>query len=535
MAKLDLLVDVNVNGANKINSLGKSIAGGAIQVAKFALPVAGAIAGVTALAAEAEKSSVKLDAAFKNMGKTSGKTLEQLKTQATELGEATTFDDEGIMEAQATLLSFGAVSGKAFDRTIQGAADLAAATGKDLPAATTLLAKALADPAAAAGKLSKAGVVLTEQQEDQIKALTEAGKSAEAQEVILGALEERYTGVNKALSESSAGQAAQALEDLENAGEDLGAIFLPILAALAQGVSAFAHFVQENMGTIRPIIEGIGEVIGTVFGAISSVISGFVSGGSGDAFAGVFRAIGQIVDFVSKNVFPFLLEMFNRVVTFIKENGPTIGSIVSQAFGAIVNVAKVVVPILMNIARVVFPIILTAAGILLKGLDGTFKLIGGVFEVAGKVVDTMVKGITGAWQLLSTVTTAIWTGITGTIKGVINTVIDILNGFFGFLNGFQIGLPAIPNPLGGFLFEGATIDPFNIPLIPHLAQGGIISSPTLALLGEAGPEAVIPLSNGRGPVTEFHSHIEVKGEDPFIRNEDDLVRVQQRVAFLAGF
>jgi hypothetical protein len=198
-----------------------------------------------------------------------------------------------------------------------------------------------------------------------------------------------------------------------------------------------------------------------------------------------------------------------------------------------VAVAKVVVPILMNIAKVVFPIILTAAGILLKGLDGTFKLIGGVFEVAGKVVSVMVKSITTAWQLLSTITTAIWTGITNTIKGVFNAVADVINGFFGFLNGLSFGIG--PFDVGPVHIDAATFDPFNIPLIPHLAQGGIISSPTLALLGEAGPEAVVPLGSGGKLGGDVHYHVDVRGEEPFIRNEDDLTRTLQRTAFLAGF
>ena len=82
---------------------------------------------------------------------------------------------------------------------------------------------------------------------------------------------------------------------------------------------------------------------------------------------------------------------------------------------------------------------------------------------------------------------------------------------------------------------GGVIDPFNIGLIPHLASGGIITSPTLALIGESGPEAVVPLGSGRGPVTEFHSHIDVRGEEPFIRNEEDVLRTQKRLAFLSGF
>jgi hypothetical protein len=58
---------------------------------------------------------------------------------------------------------------------------------------------------------------------------------------------------------------------------------------------------------------------------------------------------------------------------------------------------------------------------------------------------------------------------------------------------------------------------FDVPNIPLLAQGGIVTSPTLAMIGEgAGPEAVIPLSRmnefgmgGGGNVT-----IHVNGGDP---------------------
>jgi hypothetical protein len=147
------------------------------------------------------------------------------------------------------------------------------------------------------------------------------------------------------------------------------------------------------------------------------------------------------------------------------------------------------------------------------------------------VVDTMVKGITQAWLLLSAITTAIWTGIVGTIRGVINGAIDILNGFFGFLNGISFGGGTF-NVLGQEIGI-PQIDPFNIGLIPHLAEGGIISGPTLALLGEAGPEAVVPLDRVQRP--NFTSVINVRGEEPFIRNEEDLVRTQQRIAFLEGF
>ena len=44
----------------------------------------------------------------------------------------------------------------------------------------------------------------------------------------------------------------------------------------------------------------------------------------------------------------------------------------------------------------------------------------------------------------------------------------------------------------------------NIPDIPFLAKGGIVTSPTLAMIGEAGPEAVVPL-NQMGSVMNDNS------------------------------
>ena len=55
---------------------------------------------------------------------------------------------------------------------------------------------------------------------------------------------------------------------------------------------------------------------------------------------------------------------------------------------------------------------------------------------------------------------------------------------------------------------------FDVPNIPMLANGGIVTQPTLALIGEKGPEAVIPLDRNRGPQTATNVTINVNGGDP---------------------
>lgn len=95
--------------------------------------------------------------------------------------------------------------------------------------------------------------------------------------------------------------------------------------------------------------------------------------------------------------------------------------------------------------------------------------------------DGIVDLLSGAWSGASTFAR----GLANSIIGFVNdNIIDRLNGLLEF----EIGLPFGQS----FRFNAP-----DIPNLPQLADGGIVRSPTLALIGEAGPEAVVPL-NRRG-------------------------------------
>jgi hypothetical protein len=97
------------------------------------------------------------------------------------------------------------------------------------------------------------------------------------------------------------------------------------------------------------------------------------------------------------------------------------------------------------------------------------------------------------WTDISNFITNIWTTIENTVKTGVNDVISAINGFINALDAIHISIPAIQIP-GTKLGTPAVNLGFNIPDIPMLADGGIVLGPTLAMIGEAGPEAVIPLS-----------------------------------------
>ena len=75
-------------------------------------------------------------------------------------------------------------------------------------------------------------------------------------------------------------------------------------------------------------------------------------------------------------------------------------------------------------------------------------------------------------------------------------------------SGFRIvgGMAALPTNLQKALDSGsltaAQVKELNTLLkgVPKLANGGVVNKPTLAMIGEAGPEAVVPLSGRRGGI-----------------------------------
>ena len=118
--------------------------------------------------------------------------------------------------------------------------------------------------------------------------------------------------------------------------------------------------------------------------------------------------------------------------------------------------------------------------------DETNESFGHIFgmEIPERWAD-MLDGMREGWQ-------DAWTGMKQAFHGIINRIIAGINNMIGGLNRFQVDMPAW---LGGGSFG------FNIPKIanvPALARGGIVDAPTLALVGERGREAVLPLENNTG-------------------------------------
>lgn len=133
-------------------------------------------------------------------------------------------------------------------------------------------------------------------------------------------------------------------------------------------------------------------------------------------------------------------------------------------------------------------------GDILNGFLANIRnIFSGVSQIFQGIIDFIAGVFTGNWSQAWRGIVEIFGGIFSTISAIakapLNALISLVNAAISGLNQLNITLPDF---MGGGSFG------FHIPKIPYLAKGGIVNSPTLSMIGEAGTEAVVPLENNTG-------------------------------------
>jgi ElaB/YqjD/DUF883 family membrane-anchored ribosome-binding protein len=107
-----------------------------------------------------------------------------------------------------------------------------------------------------------------------------------------------------------------------------------------------------------------------------------------------------------------------------------------------------------------------------------WEKVKAVFSVGGKIFDGIKDGIVSGFK-------NIVNGIITGINKVVAVPFNAINNVLSKMNGIEI--------LGVKPFSW--VHTFTVPQIPKLARGGVIDGATLAMIGEQGKEAVVPLEN----------------------------------------
>lgn len=187
------IADDAEKAAAKSKAAFKSI-GLAVAAAFGGLSAMGAFSSVIDNTKQMEKEQAQLAAVLKSTGEVAGYSRDQLNGMATALSNKSLFSTGEINQAQTALLAFTGVLGEEFVRAQQSAADMSARTGMSIQQTTELIGRALDVPSQGMASLSRQGFRFSDEQKALMQQLEATGKTAEAQGIILEALEESYGG-----------------------------------------------------------------------------------------------------------------------------------------------------------------------------------------------------------------------------------------------------------------------------------------------------------------------------------------------------
>ncbi len=202
------------SGASGVDKFGKSLKDarsaamslrGALTGAFVGVSVAGTISKIISETRKAEEEQAQLAAVLKSTGEAAGFTQEKLNEMAGAMSLISTVSDGEITQAQTTLLAFTGIAGNQFPKALQAAIDMATRTGMSVVSAAETIGRALDVPSEGLAALTRQGFRFTEEQKKLAKQLEETGRTAQAQSIILSALEESYGGAAQAARDTFGG------------------------------------------------------------------------------------------------------------------------------------------------------------------------------------------------------------------------------------------------------------------------------------------------------------------------------------------
>lgn len=289
-------------------------------------------------------------------------------------------------------------------------------------------------------------------------------------EALLGTNAERWDEVADAIGNAQGAAEQMAKTQLDNLAGDVTLMesafegvqiavsdfVVPALRAAAQFAGSLLQGIADFFSAHSASFQGLANIIGGVLNvALTLAAAAFDT--LGQAVGVVFAFLDPIIEAISNG--------FDKITTALGFNSEETGESISL-WGMLGDVFGVVGDI---IATVITPIISVLAGVI-SGLAEPIKSVADKFS-----------------SLWSTVK-EIWDSIVEKIRGAIDTI----KGLFDF----ELTFPHINMPhfsvTGEFSADPPSVPAFEV--TGYYAKGGIVGGPSLIMAGEAGPEAIVPLT-----------------------------------------
>ncbi len=223
------------------------------------------------------------------------------------------------------------------------------------------------------------------------------------------------------------------------------AVFQIIIDAIVNSsiVELFTTVFQAAWDGIVAIFTDLGTWFSDRWTEVTTALSNV-----GTWFTDMFQKAWNGLTGIFANIGTWFGERWNDVTNALANVATWFGTIFASAYNAVVNAFS-------NIGGF---------------FSGVWATVKSIFVNAGQMVGSAVGG-----------------AFKSAVNAVLGTIENVVNGFIGMINGVLDTVRGLP----GLGWVGS----IGYVSLPRLARGGIVDSPTVAMIGEAGKEVVMPLEN----------------------------------------
>lgn len=445
--------------------------GGAISVAGVVNFANEAIAGFNA----AEEAETKLEAVLGNVPSIMSQGADAARRAKDELVDLTDqMEENGVVAGDVSVaglqqLATFQLSQKTLEKLAPGMADLIAqqkglnATQSDAVSIGNMIGKVMNGQTSA---LSRAGIIMSDYQEQVLKTGTEEQKAATLADV----LAQNVGGVNKALAETDAGKVAVAqnligrstdligekIMNIKGQLADLLIQHMPQIQEAALGlVTKVGQWIENNKETISNAFDTIMKVGKFAFETIGGAISFFIQNANWllPVLAGV------VGGFAAFNVISKVASIFSTLITVIRG---------AATAGGILNAVMAANP--FGAIAIAIGAVITVITLLIANWDK-------VKEVAQTVIEAIVGFVTTLKDAVVQLATEIKDGIVGAFNWVKDKVSGVFDWFGDKIGGIVDGIKSIPDKIKGFFGFGdggghATGTPYFKGGMTRINEGG---------------------------------------------------------------
>jgi tape measure domain-containing protein len=271
-----------------------------------------------------------------------------------------------------------------------------------------------------------------------------------------------------------------------------------VWGALSLVVSKAIEFVKNA------IVMGL-EIIKTIWNFYWQTYIDFVKGAMALILGTILLALDMLFpqwEEKLRALYDSVVLIFNQMIEGISVIMQTVSTTIINAWTALTEMLNVIIT---NISTMIVTTWQAITGFLIPIMTMITTTLTTAWNVIATTINTLIEGakndIMSAWQTIADFFKAIWDSITSTFKSAVDNitrilqpVIDMINRIESALGSFGGGAVKKAKSVTASLSEGASAAIARGKEILPFADGGIVTKPVMGLVGEAGPEAIIPLS-----------------------------------------